>query len=396
MKGSWPEVSLGELVRLERRPIKVIPNQQYQEIGIYCFGRGIFHKAPRTGFEVGAKDLFLLKHGDLILQVTFAWEGAVALVSVAEDGMYGSSRYPTFRVDENRCIPEFLLHYFKTSTGLQQLIRISPGSAGRNRVLSIKRIPEVLIPLPKIAEQRQILSRVEALATKVNEATILRRQTTAEAAAIIKARLNLIISRLIDSHETSLLEQITNFIGDMNHEMPSAVETGIPFISPKDFISEGRIDFTTAKKISQSDFERLSIKCRPRVGDILMARYGTVGQARIVETDAAFLASYSIAVIRPDKEKIERRFLYWMVVSPSVQEQLLASVRGGVQADVGLKSIRQLRVPVPPLPVQNQIASELDQLQAALNSLQRLQEETTAELKAFMPSILDKAFRGEL
>ena len=58
MSGPWPRVSLGELIRLERRPVKVDSQEYYQEIGIYCFGRGIFHKPPRTGFEVGDKALF--------------------------------------------------------------------------------------------------------------------------------------------------------------------------------------------------------------------------------------------------------------------------------------------------------------------------------------------------
>src|SRR5438874_7451216 len=115
----WPKVSLGELLKLERRPVKVVVDEHYQEIGIYCFGGGIFHKIPRTGFEVGDKDLFLLKEGDFILQVTFAWEGAVAIVSATEAGMYGSSRYPTFRVDEAKCVPQFILQYFKTDEGLQ-------------------------------------------------------------------------------------------------------------------------------------------------------------------------------------------------------------------------------------------------------------------------------------
>ena len=176
MKVEYPKVSLGALIRLERRHVKVRAEERYPEIGIYCFGRGIFHKTPRTGFEVGDKDLFLLKEGDFILQVSFAWEGAVAIVSATEDGMYGSTRYPTFRVDETRCVPHFLLHYFKTKEGLQQLINICPGSAGRNRVLSIKRIPEVLVPLPPLSEQRRIVARIEELSAQINEGHALRQQ----------------------------------------------------------------------------------------------------------------------------------------------------------------------------------------------------------------------------
>ena len=174
MKPQWPKVSLGELLRLERRPVEVEPEKLYQEIGIYCFGRGIFLKTPRTGFEVGNKDLFLMKEGDFILQVTFAWEGAVAIVSCVEEGMFGSIRYPTFRVDQSRCDSHFLLNYFRTEEGLKQLVKICPGSAGRNRVLSIKRIPEVLVPLPPLAEQRRVVAQIEELAAQIAEARTLR------------------------------------------------------------------------------------------------------------------------------------------------------------------------------------------------------------------------------
>ena len=189
MNKSWPTVSLGEFIRLERRPVKVESEKLYQEIGIYCFGRGIFHKAPRTGFEVGDKNLFLMKQGDFILQVTFAWEGAIAIVSAAEDGMYGSTRYPTFRVNERRCNPHFLLNYFKTEEGLQQLAKICPGSAGRNRVLSMRRIPEVLVPLPPLAEQGRVVARIEELAAQIHEARTLRHQAAEEAEAMRIASL---------------------------------------------------------------------------------------------------------------------------------------------------------------------------------------------------------------
>ncbi|MGB7922865.1 MAG: restriction endonuclease subunit S [Pyrinomonadaceae bacterium] len=180
-------ISLGQLLTLERRPVKIIPDNQYKEIGIYCFGRGIFHKQPRSGLEVGDKGLFLIREGDFILQVTFAWEGAVALASSPDDGMYGSTRFPTFRVDKTRCFPPYLVNYFRTQEGLSQLIKISPGSAGRNRVLSLKRIPEVFIPLPPLSEQRRIVARIEELAAKIEEAKGLRSQTKPETAALVKS-----------------------------------------------------------------------------------------------------------------------------------------------------------------------------------------------------------------
>lgn len=52
--------------------------------------------------------------------------------------------------------------------------------------------------------------------------------------------------------------------------------------------------------------------------------------------------------------------------------------------------------PTLPFPEWCLIVAYLDGVQAHVASLKRLQAETTAELDALFPSILDKAFRGEL
>jgi type I restriction enzyme S subunit len=55
-----------------------------------------------------------------------------------------------------------------------------------------------------------------------------------------------------------------------------------------------------------------------------------------------------------------------------------------------------LPIPIPPIAEQRRIVAELDALQAEMNGLRRLQAKTAAELNALLPSILDKAFKGEL
>ena len=60
MTNNWPMVPLGDIFTLKRRPVEIKAEIEYAEIGIYSFGRGIFHKPPRTGFEVGNKKLYLV------------------------------------------------------------------------------------------------------------------------------------------------------------------------------------------------------------------------------------------------------------------------------------------------------------------------------------------------
>ncbi len=133
---------LSELLSLDRRKVDLVNDRNYTEIGIYSFFKGIFHKSPRKGWEVGDKDLYTIKKDDFIFQITFSWEGAVAIASEKDDNLYGSVRFPTFRVYSSICNPEYLLWWFQTKKGKRRLYEVSPGSALRNRVLNIRKLLE--------------------------------------------------------------------------------------------------------------------------------------------------------------------------------------------------------------------------------------------------------------
>ena len=402
MTSTYPRVSLGELLRLERRPVEVLPEERYQEIGIYCFGRGIFHKSPRSGLEVGDKDLYLLKEGDFILQVTFAWEGALAIVSAAEDGMYGSTRYPTFRVAEDRCIPQFLLQYFKTEEGLQQLVKICPGSAGRNRVLSIKRIPEVLVPMPSIAEQQRIVARIEKLGAKLQEACKLRQQTAEE--------MDLLLSRATEAQLNETGWKIQP-LGELLLEPP---RNGL---SPQPEVDDGSrrmlrinavssapsrfVDLSAFKPVVVSDEQAAPFLLKN--DDVFIVRYNgdmnRVAKAAIYKGRNEDGAVYpdKLLRLRPDPQQMVPDFLVYALSSRKVREQVeeLGKTTAG---NIGIsgKNAKSFRVPVPPLPEQHRIFSELDVLQERVDSVKKLQRETSTELNALMPSVLDRAFNGEL
>jgi len=68
----------------------------------------------------------------------------------------------------------------------------------------------------------------------------------------------------------------------------------------------------------------------------------------------------------------------------------------GPQKNINLQILSVLPVPTIERPEQHRIVAYLDNLQERVDGLRVLQNETFAELKALMPSILDKAFRGDL
>jgi len=65
-------------------------------------------------------------------------------------------------------------------------------------------------------------------------------------------------------------------------------------------------------------------------------------------------------------------------------------------ATLNQNHVRNIPFPLPSLEEQRQIVKCLDDLQSKADSLKKLQAETETELNALLPSIFDKAFKGEL
>jgi type I restriction enzyme S subunit len=120
--------------------------REYQEIGVRSFGRGIFHKEPVAGTDLGNKRVFQIEPGDLVISNVFAWEGAIAVASGAEAGRIGSHRFMTFVAIDDRIETSWAAWFFRSEPGLELIGRASPGSAGRNRTLAIDRFESLEIP----------------------------------------------------------------------------------------------------------------------------------------------------------------------------------------------------------------------------------------------------------
>jgi len=173
----WETTKLRRLLTLVAHHVDVHPEQIYQEIGIRSWGRGIFHKDPVTGATLGDKRVFKLRPGELVLNIVFAWEGAVAIVSESEKDMIASHRFPTFQHTRNLVDLDYLLMFLQSEHGRGLMGLNSPGAAGRNRTIRMDSFLEEEVPLPLLEEQREIVGtfrsnehRLQSLSRKVREA----------------------------------------------------------------------------------------------------------------------------------------------------------------------------------------------------------------------------------
>lgn len=169
-------------------------------------------------------------------------------------------------------------------------------------------------------------------------------------------------------------------IGDIDHKMPAEVPEGLPYVSPRDFYGTNEIDFDGAKKISRNDFIDLASKIRPEMGDLIYPRYGTIGVVRKVVVDREFLASYSCAVIKVVHSCVEPDFQYLFSISTCAKDQAAAATNKTTQPNVGIKSIQEFLVPLPPLAEQSRIVARVESLRRLCADLrQRLADRQTTQ-----------------
>lgn len=230
---TWPRVRLGDVLQPVPRPVDVDGAAEYREIGIRSHGRGLFHKEPISGTALGEKKVFWVEPGDFVLNIVFAWEGAVGIVGEAETGMIGSHRFPTFRPDVSRLDTRFLLHYFRTKEGLDALLRVSPGGAGRNRTLSRKAFLNLVVPLPALPEQRSVVQQVEELERKIAEAARLRGLADASIAGAWERAAEDRLARVSATRPLGELVRLQGG-GTPSKANPLYWSGSIPWVSPKD------------------------------------------------------------------------------------------------------------------------------------------------------------------
>ncbi|WP_350028890.1 restriction endonuclease subunit S [Enterococcus italicus] len=151
---AWEERKLGELVEQIIREVPK-PNKPYYRMSVRSHAKGTFKQFVDNPENVAMDKLFVVKKDDLVVNITFAWEHAIAVVNEENDGLLVSHRFPTYRADGKSDI-EFLHHVVSKENFRRKLEFISPGGAGRNRVLNKKDFLKLKMFVPKIEEQQKI------------------------------------------------------------------------------------------------------------------------------------------------------------------------------------------------------------------------------------------------
>lgn len=381
-------VRVGDLLKLERRAVVVDPAVEYTEIGVRSFGKGLFRKAPTDGAAIGGKRVFYVKPGDLVLSNVFAWEGAVAVASEDSAGCIGSHRFMTFVPIYDRLDAGWARWFFLSEAGLALIGKASPGSAGRNKTLAVKRFQDLVIPLPPIDEQRRVAAhldharaRAETVSALGSKADALRHalapslasqpqvpEEVKSAAGWRRATLRSVMTQSVDRVSVDRAQEYPN-IGIYSFGRG---------VFPKPPISGASTSATSLFGIRAGQF----------IYSRLFAFEGAY--ATVPERFDGYFVSNEFPSFDADPDQLDPGWLAGYLRDPERWADLGASSTGlGVRRQrVPIGALLDLSVLLPPVAQQRRVADSMERIAAA----GRHADAVTARAAAIVPSLLNREF----
>ncbi len=358
----------------------------YRLIGVYSFGKGIFHRQPTLGVDLGDYRFSSVMPGDLVLSNIQAWEGAIAHATEQERGTVGTNRFLCYAArDPDLIDTNWARYYFLSPAGFPKIQKAAPGSVTRNRTLARERFEAIEIPLPPIEEQRCIAAQLDEVAHRVNRLMQLTERSTLLSGALRSSLLH----PSPDPAEADGWARVR--MGDL---LSLDIER-IDALSEPEFRQVGVLSFGRGiidrGPLLPGD-TKYEVLHRVRAGEVVMSRLKAWEGALAVlpeHLDGAVASTeFPTFTLKPG---VDLSYIQALLRSPLLWSSLSDASKGVGARRERVSAERFLNAPVwlPP-PEHRSIPTTLE----VIRSVEEARQPREAVLAAVMPASLNRAFAG--
>lgn len=389
----WPEVAIGEVAQPVNRPHQPVPGVTYRQIGVRLWGEGAYERESIDGAETKYKTLNRVAAGDIIVNKIWARNGSVSVVSEDLDGCFCSGEFPLFRPDAAKLDASWFFWITQTRWFWDRCDQQSRGTSGKNR-LRPQKFLEIPIPLAPIEEQRRVVRRIEQLAAAAAKVAGLQIHADQASVALFGSLTNRLFVHLARRSAVNSLRDVGAYVtsGPRNWSQYYA-DTGDRFYRAQDIGKDGRTnDAAKQHLVPPRGAEGRHARVAP--GDVLVVITGaTVGRvALVLPTHEPGFVSQHVALCRVPSSVLAPEYLATALMSPSGQEQLLASRYGQGKPGLNLDNVLDLQIAVPSLALQREVVAEQVALRERREYREARRQLAKAAVNALLPSALSSAF----
>lgn len=377
---AWPKVKFSELLQFANEAVPVRQEQSYPNFGIYSFARGLFAKPDIDGMKTSASTLYRVRAGNFIYSRLFAFEGSYGLVDEVFDGHYISNEYPSFTMDRTRLEPGFIKAYFQLPRVWQAIAMGSKGVGSRRIRVQPDQVLAHCIPLPPIAEQKAIVTRLDLLTEKT-------RQLEAHLDAVERDAEHLLALRFRDAIANAPLRTMAEVAPLVRRNVSIAPEVMYTELGIRSFY-KGTFQRRTVPGVDFSWQDLYQIHTSDLIFSNIMAWEQAIAIAK--PEDDGCVGNHRMLACETNPNCAVPWFLWYYFTTPDGFEKIYAASPGTAARNrtMTAPALMAIEVPMPPLATQK----TFDRLQAEIAALKAKHTAIRAANAALLPATLERVF----
>ena len=288
------------------------------------------------------------------------------------------------------------------------------GDNGVRSSLNAKELLNIPHPFPSIYEQKRIVTFLDAQCAEIDAVLEKTRASIEEYKKLKQAVITQAVTKGIlgdrpmknsgiewigeipAEWEIRKIFRAINKVGDIDHYMPDSVDDGIPYLMTGDLQEKlSDVNLKRCKKVSFQDYEMLSSKIRVSKGDVIFARYATIGTVCFVDTEDNILVSYACLIIKPNSSLLYGEFLFYYLKSTAFLEEIKPYIKANTQANVGLDSVSKAKIALPSVHEQQKIVEYLRDKCKKIDALIAKKQQYLTEIENYKKSLIYEYVTGK-
>ena len=326
--------------------------------------------------------LYQVHGGDFIYSRLFAFEGSYGLVDEKYDGSFVSNEYPSFSIDKERLVPRFLKFYFQFPEVWRDIAQGSKGVGSRRIRVQPDKVLAHEIPLPSVADQHVIVSRLDALAERA-------RQVEAHLVSAERDAEYLLALRFRDAIADAPLRPLAEGAPLVRRQVVIDPEQSYTELGVRSFY-KGTFQRRT---VPGSDFSWQDLY-RVHVGDLVFSNIMAWEQAIAIANaeDDGCVGNHRMLTCEVNAAKASAGFLWYYFTTDEGFAKIYAASPGTAARNrtMTAPALMAVQVPVPSVAVQ----VTFDRLQSDVTALKVEHSAIRQGNAALMPATLERVFAG--
>jgi type I restriction enzyme S subunit len=342
------------------------------------------------------EDRYKVKKGDLL----YAW--AASLGVYIWNGENAWLNQHIFKVEPKNNSDKLFLFYFLEKV-TAELYSKAHGS-GMVHVTKGK-FEATEIPLPPLSEQQAIVAKIEQLLSELNNG----KQQLLTAQQQLKVYRQSLLKWAFEGNLTNKkvkegelpkgwkwveLKDLTSVLGDGLHGTPKYSETGDYYFINGNNLNDGKIEIKeNTKRVSFEEFNKYKKSLNENT--IFVSINGSLGYTAFYNNEKVVLGKSACYFNVLDS--VNKYYIRYFLTSSSFSSYALKNATGSTIKNVGLKTMRELQIPIPPtLKEQQNIVEELESKLTVCDKIEETISQSLQQAETLRQSILKKAFEGRL